>query len=68
MLWSIRCRLKFASYAEERRLLEETVVASMDCVFPLPAETRLLVTEDDVGGHCTRKTCWLGELGRLVSR
>ncbi len=48
MRWSIQCCPKLASYADERLLFEETVVALVDCVCPLPAETRLLVTEDDV--------------------
>ena len=37
---------KICIVCKERRLLEETVVALVDCVCPLPVETRLLVTED----------------------
>ncbi len=48
MRWSIKCCPKLVSYADERLLFEETVVALVDCLCPLPAETRLLVTEDDV--------------------
>lgn len=48
MWWSIQCCPKLASYADERLLLWETVVALVERIRTLPEETRLLVTEDDV--------------------
>ncbi len=55
MRWSMQCCSKLASYADERLLFEDGVVALVDWACLLAAEMRLLVAADE-GGTFVRVT------------